>query len=177
MSDTAHLPDPVSPDAFRAVMARFATGVAVITCAEGRSDHAMTANSFTSVSLSPALVLFCVENDSRFHEAVTAAETWSVNILDSSQAGRARWFATRGRPLVGQFDTTPTHRSDVSGALHLDTAIATLDCRTTAVHVAGDHDIVIGEVVDMRVVGPEAEPLVYYRSRFRALAPEGDTRS
>jgi flavin reductase (DIM6/NTAB) family NADH-FMN oxidoreductase RutF len=177
MTDAAYVPAEVTPDAFRAVMARFATGVAVITCVDGRSDHAMTANSFTSVSLSPALVLFCVENDSRFHEAVTAADTWSVSILDASQAGRARWFATRGRPLVGQFDTTPTHRSPLSGALHLDTAIATLDCRTTAVHPAGDHDVVIGQVLGMVVVGPEAEPLVYYRSRFRALAPEGDPRT
>ncbi len=176
MTNAEQLPGEVTPDAFREVMARFATGVAVITCAEGRSDHAMTANSFTSVSLDPPLVLFCVENDSRFHEAVTVADRWSVNVLDASQAGRARWFATRGRPLVGQFDTTPTHRSAVSGALHLDTAIATLDCRTTAVHVAGDHDIVIGEVLEMVVVGPEAEPLVYYRSRFRVLAPEGEHR-
>jgi flavin reductase (DIM6/NTAB) family NADH-FMN oxidoreductase RutF len=176
MTDAAPRRALVATDEFRAVMSRFATGVVVVTCVQDRFDHAMTANSFTSVSLSPALVLFCVENDSRFHESVTAADTWAVNILDSTQAGRARWFATRGRPLVGQFDTTPTHRSSVSGALHLDTAIATLDCRTTAVHVAGDHDIVVGEVVDMAVLGPEAEPLVYYRSRFRALAPEGDTR-
>jgi flavin reductase len=176
MTGAVHSHGDLSPDAFRTVMARFATGVAVVTCVQGSSDHAMTANSFTSVSLSPPLVLFCVENESRFHEAVVDSGTWSVNILDSSQAGRARWFATRGRPLVGQFDTTPTHRSPVSGALHLDTAIATLDCRTSAVHVAGDHDIVVGEVLDLRVLGPESEPLVYYRSRFRALAPEGDTR-
>jgi flavin reductase (DIM6/NTAB) family NADH-FMN oxidoreductase RutF len=169
MTDAA--PGRVQPDTdeFRAVMSRFATGVVVVSCVQDGFDHAMTANSFTSVSLDPPLVLVCVENDSRFHEAISAVGTWAVSVLDEGQRGRARWFATRGRPLVGQFDSTPTTRSELTGSLLLDGALATLECRTTAVHAAGDHDIVVGEVLALRTLRPEGEPLLYFRSDFRTL--------
>ncbi len=159
----------LGPAEFRRVLGRFATGVAVVTCAADRLDHAMTANSFTSVSLEPPLVLVCVETDSRFHEAISDAGLWSVSVLDESQRGRASWFATRGRPLVGQFESTSTHRSPLTGALVLDGAIATLDVRTTAVHPGGDHDIVVGEVLALRLDRPEGRPLVYFASGFRRL--------
>jgi flavin reductase (DIM6/NTAB) family NADH-FMN oxidoreductase RutF len=165
----------VDADEFRRVMSHFATGVTVVTCVDGGFDHAMTANSFTSVSLDPPLVLVCVEQDSRFHEAITAAPTWAVNVLASGQRGRASWFATRGRPLVGQFDTTPATRSAVSGALLLDDALATMECRTAAIHVAGDHDIVVGEVLALAVARPDAMPLLYYGREYRTLG-EGTPR-
>jgi flavin reductase (DIM6/NTAB) family NADH-FMN oxidoreductase RutF len=164
----------IAADEFRAVMGRFATGVAVVTCVQDGFDHAMTANSFTSVSLDPPLVLVCVENDSRFHEAIGQAGSWAVSILNAGQRGRARWFATRGRPLVGQFDSTPTTRSDLTGSLLLDGALAVLECRTTAVHPAGDHDIVVGEVLGLRLPHPEGEPLLYFRSGFRAVGAGPD---
>jgi flavin reductase (DIM6/NTAB) family NADH-FMN oxidoreductase RutF len=159
----------VAPDEFRHVMARFATGVTVVTCRQDGFDHAMTANSFTSVSLDPPLVLVCVEDDSRFHDAITSVDTWSVNVLEESQRGRASWFATRGRPLTGQFDSTPTHRSELTGALLLDGSLAVVECRTVAVHRAGDHDILIGEVLDLRLLDPDAAPLVYFAREFRSL--------
>jgi flavin reductase (DIM6/NTAB) family NADH-FMN oxidoreductase RutF len=167
MTDAARV--QIATDEFRAVMSRFATGVVIVTCVQDGFDHAMTANSFTSVSLDPPLVLVCVENDSRFHEAITEVGSWSVSVLDEKQRGRARWFATRGRPLVGQFDSTPTTRSDVTGALTLDGALVTLECRTTAIHPAGDHDIVVGEVLGLRTLRPDGEPLLYFRSGFRTL--------
>ena len=159
----------VDTAAFRKVMGRFATGVTVVTCVQDGFDHAMTANSFASVSLEPALVLVCVENDSRFHEAISSVGSWAVNVLAEGQRGRARWFATRGRPLVGQFDATPTVRSPLTGALLLVDALATLECRTVAVHPAGDHDIVVGEVLALDLARPDAEPLLYYGSEFQTL--------
>jgi flavin reductase (DIM6/NTAB) family NADH-FMN oxidoreductase RutF len=169
MTDTTSGRVEVATDEFRAVMARFATGVAVVTCVQDGFDHAMTANSFTSVSLEPPLVLVCVENDSRFHEAISAVGTWAVSVLDEGQRGRARWFATRGRPLVGQFDSTPTTRSAITGSLLLDGSLVTLECRTVAVHPAGDHDIVVGEVLGLHTLRPDGQPLLYFRSAFRSL--------
>ncbi len=177
MTDTTAGRAEVATDEFRAVMARFATGVCVVTCVQDGFDHAMTANSFTSVSLEPPLVLVCVENDSRFHEAISAVGTWAVSVLDESQKGRARWFATRGRPLVGQFDSTPTTRSSITGSLLLDGALVTLECRTAAVHPAGDHDIVVGEVLGLRTQRPDGQPLVYFRSGFRTLREDPVTGS
>lgn len=162
----------VVPDEFRTVMSRFATGVTVVTCVQDGLDHAMTANAFASVSLEPALVLVCVERDSRFHEAVHDAGLWNVNVLEESQRGRASWFATRGRPLVGQFDSTPTTRSDLTGALLLRDSLVTLQCRTSAVHEAGDHDILVGEVLDLGVVRPDGRPLLYFGSSYRGIGAE-----
>jgi len=177
MTDPAPGKVRVAPQEFRAVMSRFATGVIVVTCVQDAFDHAMTANAFASVSLDPALVLVCVENDSRFHEAIGHAELWAVNVLDASQRGRASWFATRGRPLVGQFDSTPTTRSQITGSLLLDGALAVLECRTVAVHPAGDHDIVVGEVLGMRTPRPDGDPLVYFRSAYRSLVEGPQSRS
>ena len=167
------MPDiPVDPEHFRLALGRYATGVVVVTCVQDGLDHAMTANSFTSVSLDPPLVSVCVERDSRFHDAVLAAGAWSVSVLRRAQRGRAVWFATRGRPLVGQFDSTPTQRSALTGALHLVGAVATVDVETVAVHEAGDHDIVVGRVLSLGVDEGDPDPLVYLASRFRRLAPD-----
>jgi len=167
-------PGPIRSDEFRTVMGRFATGVTVVTCVQDGFDHAMTANSFASVSLEPALVLVCVETESRFHEAVLHAGAWNVSVLDESQRGRASWFATSGRPLIGQFDTTPTHRSIETGALLLSDSLATLECVTEAVHRAGDHDIVVGRVVGMDLIRPSGRPLLYFSSAYSTL---GDAAS
>jgi flavin reductase (DIM6/NTAB) family NADH-FMN oxidoreductase RutF len=163
---------PVDADHLRLVLGRYATGVVVVTCVQDGLDHAMTANSFTSVSLDPPLVLVCVELDTRFHEAVLAAGTWSVSVLRAGQRGRATWFATRGRPLVGQFASTPTERSAATGALHLLGALATVDVATEAVHRAGDHDIVVGRVLALEVEeGVEPDPLLFVASRYERLQP------
>ncbi|MGE0818692.1 MAG: flavin reductase family protein [Candidatus Nanopelagicales bacterium] len=162
-------PGPIRADEFRTVMSRFATGVTVVTCVQDGFDHAMTANSFASVSLEPALVLVCVEADSRFHEAVLHAGAWNVSVLDEHQRGRASWFATRGRPLVGQFDTTPTRRSSETGALLISDSLATLECVTEAVHHAGDHDILVGRVVGMDLARPDGRPLLYFGSSYSTL--------
>lgn len=112
LTASSAVPRPVGEAGFRDTMARFATGVTVVTCVQDGFDHAMTANSFTSVSLDPPLVLVSVEDDSRFHEALSAVGTWAVSVLAEHQKGRASWFATRGRPLVAQFDAArPTGAS------------------------------------------------------------------
>ncbi|MEZ5115185.1 MAG: flavin reductase family protein [Candidatus Nanopelagicales bacterium] len=170
---TPDLP-PEVPDAqaFRRVVGRYVTGVTVVTTVAGGLDHAMTANSFTSVSLDPLLVLVCVERDSRFHEAVVDAGRWGVSILAAPARRHARWFATRGRPLVGQFAQVPHHRGSTGVAL-LDESVATLECATEAVYESGDHDILVGRVLSLSPVNPRAVPLVYYASGYHVLDEPG----
>lgn len=161
--------DPKSAADFRKVMATYATGVVVVTLQVDGADHAMTANSFTSVSLDPPLVLVCVERASRFDEALTACDgRWAVSILGEDNEPAARWFATKGRPLEGQFDQVAHHRGD-NGAVLIDGALAHVECRTDAVHRAGDHDILVGLVEAMAVSDTPGEPLLYYGSSFRAF--------
>ena len=166
------MPTDPEPDlaGFRRVAARFATGVCVLTAVDGGVDHAMTANAFTSVSLEPLLVAVCVETEARFHDAVLATGEWAVSILDESARPVADWLASRGRPLGGQLDRVPHHRGPVTGAALVDAALGWLECRTIAVHPAGDHSIVIGEVVGLEVGNPDVQPLLWYRSAYHKLA-------
>lgn len=160
----------VDAGTFRAVVGRFATGVTVVTTSIDGRDHAMTANAFTSVSLDPLLVLVCVEKEARFHDAILESGLWTVNILDAHGRPAASWFATRGRPLIGQLDRFPHTRSPYTGAAVLDVAMAVVDARTTAIHDGGDHSIVVGEVLAAHTRLGESAPLLYYRSRYRGLA-------
>jgi flavin reductase (DIM6/NTAB) family NADH-FMN oxidoreductase RutF len=154
---------------FRRAVGRFATGVTVVSTVTGGHDHAMTANAFTSVSLDPLLVLVCVEQDARFHDAVLDAGHWGVSVLDESARGTAEWLATPGRPLVGQLDPVPHHRGPVTGVALVDAALATLECRTTDIHPGGDHVIVVGEVLGVELAPDGRGPLVYHRSSYRTL--------
>lgn len=162
-----------TPDEFREAVSRFATGITVLTCVADGVDHAMTANAFASVSLDPLLVMVCVERESRFHGAISASQTWGVSILAADDEPTSRWFATRGRPLVGQLERSDYHRSPHSGVAWIDGALTSLECRTTSISRAGDHDIVVGEVVELEIASDTSlEPLLYYRRSYRTL-PSG----
>ncbi|WP_235030573.1 flavin reductase family protein [Nonomuraea solani] len=157
----------VDPGTYRRVVGRFATGVAIVTTRFDGVDHAMTVNSFTSVSLDPLLVLFCAEKVARFHDAVLEAGVWGVSVLPASMEDASRFFAHRGRPLNGQLARWPHHRGE-SGVALFDEAIATVEAATTAVHDGGDHSIVVGEVtaLDTPSDGP---PLLYHDGRYKTL--------
>ena len=160
----------VDPIAYRRVVGRFATGVAVVTTAVDGAQHAMTCNSLTSVSLEPVLVLFCVEKVARFHGAVLSTGAWAVSVLATGQEELARRFAVRGRPLEDQFSDIAHVPGPVTGAAVVDGALAALECRTVQTVEAGDHTVVIGEVLDVSVPTPDAAPLLYYEGRYRGIA-------
>jgi flavin reductase (DIM6/NTAB) family NADH-FMN oxidoreductase RutF len=162
------MPEPTAAQ-FRRATARYATGIAVVTTLSSGVDHAMTANSFTSVSLDPLLALVCVERDSRFHSAILDSGTWAVSFLPEDQEATARWFATRGRPLAGQFDRVATRRA-ANGCLLLADGLAALELRTEQVVPAGDHDILIGAVTEVHDVVEGARPLVYFGSTFLGIS-------
>jgi flavin reductase (DIM6/NTAB) family NADH-FMN oxidoreductase RutF len=155
---------------FRRAAARFVTGVTVVSTRVGGTDHAMTANAFTSVSLDPVLVLVCVEQEARFHDAIEVAGVWGVSVLDESARAVSQWLATRGRPLHGQLDRVPHHRGEVTGVPLMDQSLAAFECRTTALYPGGDHSIVVGEVVGVELPDSPARPLVYHRGSYTHLA-------
>jgi flavin reductase (DIM6/NTAB) family NADH-FMN oxidoreductase RutF len=159
----------LNPLEYRRVVGRFATGITVITTVTGDLHHAMTCNSFTSVSLDPVLVLFCAEKVARFHGAVLESGTWAVSVLSTGQQHISRHFAVRGRDLEGQFDELPHTLGPVTGAVVLDGALAALECRTVSVTDAGDHTVLIGQVLGLSVPEPTADPLLYYEGRYRTF--------
>ncbi len=155
---------------FKAAMGRFASGVTVVSTqlADG-TDHAMTASAFSSVSLQPMLILICVEQSSRFHGAIMQAETFAISLLDASGRAAASWLATPGRPLAGQLDQVPHHRGLATGHALLEASLAGLECRTTARYPAGDHTIILGEVLRVELPTDPPNPLLYYRGNYANL--------
>ncbi len=146
---------------YRQVLGAFMTGVTVITTLdqEGR-QRGITANSFTSVSLDPPLVLFCVDYRAASYETFQNAEGFVVHILGSEQQELARTFASKSEQKFAGITTAP----GVSGAPILPGVHGWLDCTLHDVVIAGDHAIVIGEV--QRYSAEPARPLGFYQGRF-----------
>ena len=157
----------VDVGAFKRAAARYVTGVTVVSTRAGAHDHAMTVNSFTTVSLEPPLVLFCVERDARFHDAVTETGSFAVSVLAGTHRRIATWLSTQGRPLIGQLATVPHHRGE-SGNVLIDGAVAHLEAEVSAVHAAGDHSIVVGSVTAVGAPDDPDAALIYARSRYAA---------
>lgn len=158
---------PVGEADFRRALASFATGVTVVTCVHDGIDHAMTANAVSSVSLRPPLVMVSIERTTRFWEAVRQERYWGMSVLAAGAQPHAVWLSTPGRPLPGQLDRVPHHRGERGVAL-VDDALAWLECRTYHTVIAGDHDILIGEV-ERATIGTPAEPLLYWRKAWWQL--------
>ena len=156
----------VDPTAFRAVLGRYATGVAIVTT-RGPDGYpvGLTVNSFTSVSLDPPLVLFCLDRQAGSGPAFAATDCFAVNILGTDHAPVSSRFAD---PAAERFVEDQTVEWE-TGAPVLAHALAALDCRVHARHDGGDHVILVGRVVRAAVVVDSA-PLVYWRGDYRALA-------
>lgn len=161
---------PIPADvAFRRAIGRFATGVCAVTSLLDGRDHAMTANAFASVSIDPLLVVVSVAEDTRFLDAVVGSGVWGVSVLPGTARDAADWLASAGRPLIGQLDRVPHHRGPLTGVALVDGALATMECRSTAVHPAGDHRLVVGEVVAIELADVPGPPLIYHQGRYRVL--------
>ena len=156
---------------FRDAMGLFPTGVTLVsTRAADGTDHAITANRVTSVSLRPLLLLVCVEHASRLHDAVLESGLWAVSVLGLDGEPVSRRLARRGHDTLGALAGVPHSRGPETGALLLDTALSTFECRTTAAHPGGDHTVLLGEVLAVRTPRPDAPPLAWHRGRYTALA-------
>ena len=145
-------------------MGRFATGVTVLTVnGQGGRPLGMTASSLASVSLVPPLVSVCVAHEAELHDAIVAADTFVVNILESGQEALSRRFA---EPYEDRFDGVGYHRSP-EGLVLLDGALAHIECNRHATYPGGDHTIIIGRVIGGSTAN--GHPLLYYRGGYGAL--------
>jgi flavin reductase len=173
--DSEQEADPARQRAFRDAMALFPTGVTLVTArGPDGTDHAITANSVTSVSLRPLLLLVCVEHASRLHDVVLESGRWAVSVLGLDGEPVSRKLARRGHDTAGALAGVAHHRGGFTGALLLDTALSTFECRTVAAHPGGDHTVLIGEVVAVDIPHPEAAPLAWHRGRYTALVSPAD---
>lgn len=130
---------------FREVMGRFPTGVAVVSArADGSEVWGLTVNSFTSVSLTPPLILVCIDRAAASHDKLIAAPTFTVSVLAEDQADVAKRFAEE--PAETRFEQV-AWRKAADGSPVLDGAAAWLECVNSGVMPGGDHSIVLGRVI------------------------------
>jgi 3-hydroxy-9,10-secoandrosta-1,3,5(10)-triene-9,17-dione monooxygenase reductase component len=152
--------------AMRRVLGHFATGVTVVTACDEEGPVGMVANSFTSVSLQPPLVLFCAGVESETWPRVRAADRFCVNVLAHDQRQLAVSFARKGTDRYQDVELVERQ----GGPPRLAGAIAHIECTIGAEHRAGDHTIVVGEVRELAVADEDAEalrePLIFYRGGF-----------
>ncbi len=162
----------VNPDDLRIAMRQWTTGVAIVTVQYQGIRHGMTVNSFTSVSLTPPLVLVSLERTAKTHGLVEKAGTFGVTILADHQQGVSECFAGRTTEHEDRFSNLSTHLM-VTGAPFIDGGLAFFDCQVVSTFEAGTHTLFIGEVIALETgaeYSPEdVPPLVYYDRSYRGL--------
>ncbi len=150
----------------RNAMSHFTTGVTVVTARFDEQDWGMTCNSFSTVSLEPALVLWSIRKESLSHQAYTAGGGYMVSILAKTQQHLAMQF-THGTQSE-RFHNVPVERG-ISQRPRIAGAVAWFDCQLEAAVPAGDHDILIGRVLDFGIHGGDS--LVYTNRTFGSFQP------
>lgn len=155
----------LSGEALRACFGQFATGVTIVTVRDGGgAPRGITMNSFSSVSLDPPLVLFCLGRAADNFDDFLDATSYAVNLLGQDQQELSVRFAnSRPDPWAG----VPWDEG-LTGAPLLRDRIAALECRPDAQHEGGDHVIIVAQV-EQAYAGNGAPPLVYWRSVYRGL--------
>lgn len=153
----------MDPTAFRKTLGLFGTGVTVVTTPRGEQVHGMTANSFTSVSLHPPLILVSVDKRAQTHLFISQAKRFGISILREDQVPISRHFAGKSDPAVEEslgydwFEDIPV----------LSDCLGSLACRLWAGYDGGDHTLYLGEVVSLKA--GEGRPLLFFQSAYRGI--------
>ncbi|HEY0532523.1 MAG TPA: flavin reductase family protein [Actinoplanes sp.] len=155
----------VAAEELRLLLRRRATQVTVVTTAAGDRPVGFTATSFTSVSLRPPIVSFCLDRGSSSWPAVATAGHVAVHLLDAGQAALARTFAAGG---VDRFAAPVAWRTGPYGMPLLDGVLAWLVCRVAQRITVGNHAIVLGEPIATE--HGDGAPLLYHNGEYAALA-------
>lgn len=162
--------EPSDPKVLRRAFGMFATGVTVVTVG-GERPHGMTANSFTSVSLNPPLVLLCVDRAAVMHGRLIEVGQFGISVLGGDQEKVARYFADRQRPEgAAQFDSVDWHPGRITGAPMITGALAHFECALWRTYSGGDHTIFLGNLLSLDGRA-ESEALLFFQGRFREITP------
>ncbi|KUP93500.1 flavin reductase family protein [Tritonibacter horizontis] len=161
MTQTSFVPGPDSEADLRSALGCFATGVVVVTTQTARGPLAITANSFTSVSLSPPLVLWCPAVQSQRHDPFVTASHFSIHVMGERDRDVALHFARDGEA----FDAH-AWRHTAEGQPALEQALVRLDCVRHAQYPGGDHTILVGQVERVSQRADLGAGLVFHMGKF-----------
>ena len=160
--DMTRTPSELTSRDLRDAFGCFATGVTVVTCASDHGPVAITANSFSSISLDPALVMWAAGNQSRRFPAFANADYFAIHVLAAEQKGLCDTFSSNGFAL-----SELEHLQNAHGVPLLSDCLARFECRKTQVVPAGDHSIILGEV--QRVQHRNGDALTFFGGKFSHL--------
>jgi flavin reductase (DIM6/NTAB) family NADH-FMN oxidoreductase RutF len=151
----------VTQEQFRAALGSFASGVTAVTTKDANGKLlGITVSAFCSVSLSPPMVLICIEKSAGCHYAFEESNVFVVNVLREGEADVSELFASLKDDKFESINFKP----GIDGVPVLENALATLECRVKFSYHGGDHSIFVGEVESVAV--DNGQPLLYYRSRY-----------
>lgn len=167
METGMHSFDPQDGRALRSAFGRFGTGVTVITTQTPDGPLGMTANSFSSVSLDPPLVLWSAALRSKRHDAFAGAQAYCIHVLGEDQQALALHFASQGHDFTG-FDWSV----GPNGAPEFKSCLAAFHCDQFAVHPAGDHSMIVGQVMHAAEKPGSGAGLLFDQGRFGTFAPK-----
>jgi flavin reductase (DIM6/NTAB) family NADH-FMN oxidoreductase RutF len=156
--------ETIEPKHFRRVCSKYATGITIVTVLDALgAPHGLTVNSFTSVSLSPPLVLFCLDRQTTILKHFRMETRFAINVLHEGQKDISICFARSGQDRFQSVAWRPGE----TGAPVLPEVLATLECGVIQMVEAGDHVVVIAEA--LHSTWREGEPLIYFNSSYQAL--------
>ena len=158
----------VDPKSLRQAVGRFGTGVCVITTTQDETPIAMTVNSFSSVSLDPALVLWSIRNESGLFEAFTKGESFNINILAEDQQDLSDRCAGKTQHMLSSRE----YRAGFNGQPVIYGALTTLECNLWSTYEAGDHAIILGEVSALHS-SDKNKPLLFFSGGYTLLGQGG----
>jgi len=158
----------LDPEQLRSAMRAWTAGVTIVTSIHEGVRHGMTVNSFTSISLDPALVTISMQNITRTREMVLKTGIFGITILSMDQAHLSERFAGRLPDSEDRFSGLETETL-VTGAPFIKGGLAWMDCRVVQTFDAGMNTLFIGEVVAARGMG-EGSPLVYHNRKYWELS-------
>jgi flavin reductase (DIM6/NTAB) family NADH-FMN oxidoreductase RutF len=158
----------IERDQLRDVLAKFASGVTVVTSVDERGFHGVTVSAFCSLSLDPPLVLVCIDRAIQSHDLITTAPAFAVNILSRGQTFLAEQFSGQTPLSDPRFSRVP-HRLSNLGLPLIRDAVAWIECRAWAAYDGGDHSIFVGQVESLGL-GEQDDPLIHFDRAFTELS-------
>src|SRR5262245_8372586 len=163
---------PLTSLDFRRALGQFATGVTVVTVErEFHRVHGMTANSFTSVSLVPPLISVCVDENAHLLPLIKEKRAFGINVLKKDQQHLSEFFARTEQPDHEETRLGIHFHWTSEGIPLLNDVLCQISCRLDAFHIAGDHTIVVGEVLSATLFS--GEPLIFFRGDYARLRYSG----
>lgn len=172
-------------DAYRLLAQELASGVAVVAARYRNRDHAVTVTGWLDVSWDPPTMAVSLFEEARICEAVEAAGTWTLSVLNRDQESVASWLASPGNPVDGLLSNVPHERVRQDGPVVIEGSLAWFHLRTEQIHTAATHQLVVGRVIamgsaaasapesatrsDHRSGGPGGRPLIHWARGFHGL--------